>query len=72
MWAQINMPVGNCAAPSYPSCYDMGGWYKDADQKPLILRHPDLTKEQNKNIDEVSDLIAYGRLNEPDQDKPRK
>ena len=64
MWAQVGIPPGDCAAPVHPSCI----WYPDNSKstEQAILRHPDLTAEQNKEIDRITDLIAYQRMNEPD------
>ena len=69
-WGYPEIPPGNCASPGYPSCF----FYPDDPnsrellEKQTILRHPDLTDEQNKEIDRISDLIAYQRMNEPDSD----
>lgn len=70
-WGPATMPPGGtCQAPGYPRC----NFYPDSPssreflEKQTILRHPDLTDEQNKEIDRISDLIAYQRMNEPDSD----
>lgn len=69
-WGSPGIPPGDCALPGYPSCFR----YPDDPnsrallEKQTILRHPDLTDEQNKEIDRISDLIAYQRMNEPDSD----
>ena len=71
MWAPAGIPPGNCAAPIHPSCvhYPDSARTTDFLAKQTVLRHPDLTEEQNKKIDHISDLIAYQRMNEPDPDK---
>ena len=70
MWAPAGIPPGNCAAPVPPSCI----WYgsKTVLEGQAILRHPDLTEEQNKEIDRISDTIAYQRMNEPDADEHKE
>jgi len=68
MYGPPGMPIGNCAAPNYPACVQFGDDAATLEflKKQTILRHPDLTEEQHKQIDRIADKIAYQRMNEPD------
>lgn len=65
-WDVSGIGLGDCATATVdPGCFFVPGG-----DPPF--RSKKLTDEQNAKIDKVSDIIAYQRLNEKDdQDKPK-